>query len=707
VVVTAGEPVLDQVVDLAPDAPFVVSVDLAHGVTGPDLELRVMAADGREVIAYRPARIEASEPPAPATEPPLPGDVATIEELFLVGRHLEQYRHATRGPEPYWREALRRDPGDSRCNTALGAWHLRRGEFVDAERHLRAAIATLTRRNPNPADGEALYLLGVTLRFAGRLDEAEAAFAKATWNAAWQPAAESGLATIHARRGDVPGALAALDRALGADGRNSWARVLRATLLRRAGRRDEATDAVDSVLREDPLDAWALHERELLDRRSGTALPGGVQVHLDVAHDYATAGLFDDAIRVLSRPLDPERPDAPVHPLVHYTIAWAFDRAGNEAAARRHATLGRAMPPELCFPARLEEIDVLETASRLDPTDPRAPYYLGNLLYDRRRYDAAIRAWSRSRALDPSFATVHRNLGIAAFNVRRRPKQARAAYVRALRADPADARLLYEFDQLRKRLGEPAEERLTFLDARPQLVARRDDLTIERLTLLNQLGRHEEALEGLIGRRFHPWEGGEGLVSGQWVAANLGLARRALAEARPLAAIAALEAAMAYPPNLGEGKHLLTPENEVQYLLGHAHRATGDEAAARGWFGMAATAQGDPSAPLGEPASWRALALRELGHWAEAAALFEDLLRSARKRARDEVRIDYFATSLPSLLLFDDDLGLRNRTACRYLEGLALAGLGRVAAARRAFRAVLEADPNHTGARSRLVELDA
>ena len=30
-----------------------------------------------------------------------------------------QYRHATRSPEPYWREALRRDPGDYRSNLAL------------------------------------------------------------------------------------------------------------------------------------------------------------------------------------------------------------------------------------------------------------------------------------------------------------------------------------------------------------------------------------------------------------------------------------------------------------------------------------------------------------------------------------------------------------------------------------------------------------
>ena len=38
---------------------------------------------------------------------------------------------------------------------------------------------------------------------------------------------------------------------------------------------------------------------------------------------------------------------------------------------------------------------VLERASAADPTDPRAPFYLGNLLYDLQP-DRAIAAWERS-----------------------------------------------------------------------------------------------------------------------------------------------------------------------------------------------------------------------------------------------------------------------------------------------------------------------
>jgi tetratricopeptide (TPR) repeat protein len=698
IVSSADAALLDRRVDLVPEAPFTIDMPLQGG-NADDLALMVRAADGTDVIAYQQKPMERSEPPPPATEPPPPDEIATVEELYLVGRHLEQYRHATRAPEPYWREGIRRDPQDSRCNTALGAWHLRRGELADAERHLRRAIATLTARNPNPAEGEPFYLLGVTLRMADRLEEAEDAFGKAAWNGGWQAAAETARATVRSREGDADGALDALERALASDPRNTWARVLQGALLRRKGQTDRAHEIIDAVLADDPLDAWALHERDLLASAvPGVPLPGGVQVHLDVAHDYALAGLDEEAIGVLAR----AEAAGAVHPLLPYTLAWLEGRRDNEGAARGHVVRGRAAPPDYCFPSRLEEIAVLEAAERLDPTDPRAPYYLGNLLYDRRRYDDAIRAWRRAAANDPGFSIVQRNLGIAEYNVRHRPVAARAAYVRARRSAPDDARLLYELDQLRKRLGEDPATRLSALDEESGLVASRDDLTVERVTLLNQRGRHEDALEVLRTRRFHPWEGGEGLVSGQWVIANVALARRALADGRPDDAIAFLETARTYPPNLGEGKHLLAPEHEIQLFLGRAHRAAGHAAQARHWLEHAAALQGDPAAPIGESAFWRALAHRELSHEPVAAQLFGALLEAARKRARTPVRIDYFATSLPSMLLFDDDLDARNRTECRYLIGLAQLGLGKTSLARRAFRDVLAADPNHVGAAARL-----
>jgi len=48
---------------------------------------------------------------SPPTEPTPPQkEVATMRELLrMIGMHVEQYSHATRFPEAYWEEALRRD----------------------------------------------------------------------------------------------------------------------------------------------------------------------------------------------------------------------------------------------------------------------------------------------------------------------------------------------------------------------------------------------------------------------------------------------------------------------------------------------------------------------------------------------------------------------------------------------------------------------
>ena len=153
----------------------------------------------------------------------------------IDGGASEQYRHATRRPELYWMEALRRDAGDSRSNTALGRWRLKRGEFAEAETHLRAAIARLTRRNPNPYDGEAHYQLGLCLRYQRRFDEAYAAFYKSTWNAAWRAPAYLALAELDARADRWDEALDHAERCLRVDRDNLNAQAVRAITLRRSG----------------------------------------------------------------------------------------------------------------------------------------------------------------------------------------------------------------------------------------------------------------------------------------------------------------------------------------------------------------------------------------------------------------------------------------------------------------------------------------
>src|SRR5262249_60247233 len=84
-----------------------------------------------------------------------------------------------------------------------------------------------------------------------------------------------------------------------------------------------------------------------------------------------------------------------------------------------------------------------------------------------------------------------------------------------LRCGPADARVLYERDQLWRRIGVLPLQRLAELEKFPQLISLRDDLSVELAALYNQTRQHEKALALIQSRRVPPWGGGGGLVVGR------------------------------------------------------------------------------------------------------------------------------------------------------------------------------------------------
>jgi tetratricopeptide (TPR) repeat protein len=685
--------VLDLEIGVQPGKPFTQSVRISESTEETDLLLRVLGAGGRELIRYRPEKRRGEELPGPATEPCSPEEMATLEELYLTGLHLEQYRHATRLPESYWGEALRRDPGDARCNNAMGLLLLRRGQFAAAEEHFRRAIARLTVRNPNPCDGEPFYNLGLALQYQGRPEEAYAAFYKAAWNEAWKAPAHYRLATIACCRGDFDLATEHLDQSLEAGPANMKARNLKAAILRRSGGRKEAEELVAGTLKLDPLDAWARYESALLAR--GARMRLDPQTGMDVAYDLAEAGLWDELVLdSFLVALGPWKD----HPMIFYALGQCAENLGHAESAAKYRARAAQASPDYCFPARIEDMLALESALRANPADARAHYYLGNLLYDKQRRAEAIGHWEQACRMEPAFSIPWRNLGIACFNVLNDAARAAVCYERARAANPDDARLLYEFDQLRKRTGVSPEERLGELEKHRGLVEQRDDLTVEVVTLYNQTGRSETALDLLRARRFHPWEGSEGLVSGQYVTAHVLLGRKDLEAGHAAAALEHFEAARSYPPNLGEGKHLLTEEPHLDYSSGLALASLTREDEARRRWEAAASA----SAATNFQTYYRALALAALGREAEAETVLEELRSFAERQMKVAVKIDYFATSLPNFMLFEDDIENRNRVECLFLRGLANQGLGRTAEACADYRLVLDLDRNHIWAQEAL-----
>ena len=86
---------------------------------------------------------------------------------------------------------------------------------------------------------------------------------------------------------------------------------------------------------------------------------------------------------------------------------------------------------------------------------------------------------------------------------------------------------------------------------------------------------------------------------------------------------------------------------------------------------------------------FRGLSLRELGREDDARAIFSDLKAFAETKLKEVAKIDYFATSLPNLLVFDEDLQARRDAENHLLLALAHHGLGETAAARSALEKTL------------------
>ena len=703
----------NKVVTLSPEDVFVETVSIGQET----LETLQLTIDRVEQSRRLPLLEWHAEPdeirPIPdAAEAALsPQDTKTIDQLYLTGLHLEQYRHATWSALDYYEEALRRDPMDYRCNMQTGLWYLRRARFEKAEPYLQTAVKVLKRRNPNPYDGEPLFYLGLVKRFRHQWQEAYELFWKSTWNKAWADAGYYEAACISMDQERWEDALDELNRALISNSHNHQARALKAVVLRKLGLKDEALSWIQESYKIDPFNYVCMMEEHLLTaseeplERMVSLMHGNIYNYHETALDYAHAGLTDEATQVLQTAIDH---GVEKSPLTYYYLAY-WNQLSESLDYFEQAA---AVSPDYCFPNRLDDAEILGTFAQLPfVKDAHVPYYLGCLYYDKRQYDVAIENWELSAELDPTFPTVWRNLALARFNKQGRQEEALEYMEKAFHLDETDSRVLMELDQLYKRLHRPHQERLDFLQQYPELIKQRDDLVLEEITLLNQLGRYEEAKEKLDAHQFHPWEGGEGKVPAQYQICRVELAKKSLTpllqegmgEVTISQAIRLLQECLEYPHHLGEGKLYGAQENDFYYLLGVAYEALGQKEKARECWEEATKGPQEPAAAMyyndakPDKIFYQGLALLKLGREGEAHGRFYKLINYGKQHVFEKQVMDYFAVSLPDLLIWDDSLDVKNEIHCKYMLALGYYGMGELSKSQRYLEEVEALDNNHQG----------
>ena len=702
-----GQTRLCEHFDISPLAVKEFRLTLPGQIKAEELKLSLCSAEGRELVGYQADKPEIKPIPDPAKAAQEPKDIASMEQLYLTGLHLEQYRHATYNPADYYLEGLKREPGDVRCNNAMGLLLMRKGQFAKAEPYFRQAIATLTERNPNPYDGEPLYNLGWSLKMQGRYEEAYEQFFKACWNAAWQDAGYFNIAQIDLMQQHPETALENIERSLIRNWHNHKARALKAAILRKLNHTTEALAWIEDSLAIDAFNMGCRYEKYLLTQQETdldelkTLMRNWNHGYIEYSLDYAEAGMWEEATSFLQLH---EQEGGDIYPMVYYALGYYTRQSGQTEKAKAYYSKASQANPAYCFPNRIEEVVILESALAANPADAKASYYLGNFWYGARQYEEAVKCWETSVQHDDSFPTVWRNLALAYYNKLGQTERALQVMEKAFALDQEDARVFMELDQLYKKLGVSHTQRLEKLKRHMSLTEKRDDVYLEYITLNNMLGNHLEAQQDLAQRKFHPWEGGEGKVPGQYLLAQTELAKSAIKAGKYQEAIDLLAATTEYPHNLGEGKLPGAQENDIDYYRGIAYQALGNQEKSEFYFRKASEGLSEPAPAIyyndqqPDKIFYQGLAWEALGNPENARKRFNKLISYGEKHLFDQVKIDYFAVSLPDLLIWEDDLQKRNTIHCYYLMALGYLGLKKYDDAKTYFDKVLKMDINHQGA---------
>ena len=372
------------------------------------------------------------------------------------------------------------------------------------------------------------------------------------------------------------------------------------------------------------------------------------------------------------------------------------------------------MPPDYVFPFQHEAIDVLRQAMKANPRDARAPYYLGNLLFDWQP-EEAMKLWEASAALDPSFAIVHRNLAIAyvAPEVRQSLDKAIASLEKAVSLERKYPLHFAELDELYEAAGVAPEKRLAAareaISRRGRAARRRPEP--RRSALKVALGKYDEAIRLMTGRRSPSGRAATSTWPSIGSDAHLLRGQQRLAAKRYREALADFQAAGKHPGQSavgGNGRR--RPRRRGRVWPGHGPRRAwrsgagpavlAESAAAMAESGRARRREAGGLSPQTAQLYYRALAIQKLGRSEGVEVAFRNLVESADRALKQASAADPSAS-------FREQQNYRSSVAtAHYIAALGHLGLNDKAKAKQELAQALRVSPDHAIAKAALAELN-
>lgn len=700
--------IFSRSVDIDPGHPFHEKVALGKTIRETDLSLALLDSDGNTLVSYEPVHKEYNpQLPEAVKPPPAPHEIKTVEELYLAGLRIKQFHNALIDPADYFNEALKRDPGDSRCNVQLGLEAQRRGLYEDAAVRYRTAIVRISKDYTRPRDCEAYYQLGLVLKAQEKLDAAYDTLFRATWDYAFHSPAFCNLAEISCIRHDYITGLENIDRSLSTNSWNTKALNLRCTILRKLNRLEEAEAVAATVIAFDPLDARARNEQYLNLLKKGSAEDAQIKLkdltalmrdaaesYLELAVDYIHGGFYDEARDVLTRAVTVNKPGISNYPTIYYYLGYLSSLLGESTKKKEYFSMAETLPTDYCFPFRLETVSVYESAIGFNPRDSRVHYYLGNLLYNLQP-ERAIVEWEKAVALDSTFAIAYRNLGWAYNYTHKDLPGAIRFYEKAIAGNRTDAKYYQELDRLDEEYGTPVEQRLKLLEDNHEYLKARPTSLLREIMVLVLSRKYDKAIQYLSDNYFPAQEESANLHD-VYVDAHLLRGKMRLSAKDYRNALADFLSSDTYPESHSIGRSPDYVRNpQINYYIGVAYERLGNSGQAKEYLGRAI----EQNIEASEFVYYQALAYQHLDHKTEADSLFDELIKLGQKRIEQSQDVDFFAK-------FGERESKKNREAeGQFMKGLGNYGKGRREEARKQFEEALRLNPNHVWAREFLEDL--
>lgn len=639
--------IFSQTGTLTPDAAESFAVgDIPQYVT-----IEILCG-GKTIANYTEQVYDKYNMPEPITDTPRPEQISSVQELYLAGVHVDQYRDPAILPDAYWREALNRDPEHIPSLISMARYEYTNLNYTEALRYINKAFALISKYNARPISGEVYYVKGLILEAMGEYRKAHDCYSKAAWAADLAGISMTRAAVLDLRLGDTEKAVLHAETALDYGRNNSLATAVLAIAERGLGNGSKADEILARQLENDPLDhmarflAGAENLYEIMDSSAA-------QTCLDLTFDLAAMGRNKEIVSLLEGLIE-NRPDQAVK-MVYYTLGYfSGDKAYYEKA--KTTEMGST------FPFRKEEKYILSDVLNCG-NDKEASILLGDLLYNKLHYAEAAELWEKAE----NSAYAYRNLAVAYFSHLQRENEALPLMKKALLLRPDDSQLLYETVILMNKSSVEPEEKIKLITSKN---VTRDDILTELAKAYNQAFMPDKALEVLMSHDFVPCEGGEHAIADQYMFAYLMRGVTAMKAGNFEGAIEEFEKGQTLPQSLGAGIWNHCKLIPLKFHQALCFKAVGKVKAAEEIFRYISSTKIEyfSNMHLKELPFYQARSFEEMGLPTKAQNLITSYYRQWDEIA-EGTDAGYFGTT-PFFISFMDDTGRLRRAQHLYLTGL-------------------------------------